>query len=155
MWTDGFILPKLAPFLHVSGKSMAVIKRSARSRNQNVLLAEDETAIRELISSYLTNLGFTVHQSANGQESLEKAQEFGPRKFSLLITDMVMPEMGGVELAAALRQENHDLRVLFISGYTDDVVLLDEREKSRSSFLKKPFNFDALRNRVEALLDAD
>jgi len=132
---------------------MAVIKRSAQSRNQNVLLAEDEAMIRELISTYLTNLGFTVHESANGQESLEMARKFGPEKFSLLITDIVMPEMGGMELAAALRQENSDLRVLFISGYTDDVVQLDDEAKSRSSFLKKPFNFDALRDRVEALLD--
>lgn len=118
-----------------------------------MLLAEDETMIRELISTYLTNLGFTVHESVNGQDSLEKARQFGPDKFCLLITDIVMPEMGGMELAAALRKENSDLRVLFISGYTDDVVLLDDAAKSRSSFLKKPFNFDALRNRVEALLD--
>lgn len=118
-----------------------------------MLLAEDEAMIRELISTYLTNLGFTVHESANGQESLDKARKFGPEKFSLLITDIVMPEMGGMELAAALRQENNDLRVLFISGYTDDVVLLENADKAHSLFLKKPFNFDALRNRIEALLD--
>lgn len=132
---------------------MAVIKRSAPSRNQTVLLAEDETMIRELISTYLTNLGFTVHEYANGQESLDNARKFGTGNYSLLITDIVMPEMGGMELARALRQENKDLRVLFISGYTDDAVLLEDEGRSRSAFLKKPFNFDALRDRVEALLE--
>ena len=132
---------------------MAVIKRSAQSRNQDVLLAEDEAMIRELISTYLTNLGFTVHESVNGQDAVDKARGFGPGNLSLLITDIVMPKMGGMELAAALRKENADLRVLFISGYTDDAVLLDDADRAHSAFLKQPFNFDALRNRVEALLE--
>ena len=126
--------------------------KSSQQRGTKVLLAEDESMIRELIATFLTNLGFTVIEAENGKESLEKAREFGIENVDLLITDLVMPVMGGLELAAELRKEQADLRVLFISGYTDDVVILGNQAKSNSAFLKKPFNFDTLRNRIETLL---
>ena len=108
--------------------------------------------IRELIATFLSNLGFTVVEAENGRESLEQATKLGPENVSLLITDLVMPVMGGLELASELRKLRPELRVLFISGYTDDVVILGDEAKERTAFLKKPFNFETLRNRVEALL---
>lgn len=130
---------------------MAVFKTSAQSRNLKVLLAEDEAMIRELIAAYLTNLGYTVLEAENGRDSLEKAKTAGPSSINLLITDLVMPVMGGLELAAELRKLHPELRVLFISGYTDDVVILEEA-KARTAFLRKPFSFETLRQRVDSLL---
>lgn len=133
---------------------MAVLKASAQNRNRKVLLAEDETMIRELIATFLTNLGFTVVESENGRDSLEQAKKAGPEGFDLLITDLVMPVMGGLELAAELRKLHPDLRVLFISGYTDDVVILETEAKAKTTFLRKPFSFDTLRQRVDALISS-
>lgn len=131
---------------------MAVYKSSGKNQNKTVLLAEDESMIRELISIFLSNLGYTVVEAANGKEAFDKARELGPEKVSLLITDLVMPIMGGLELAAELRKIRGELHVLFISGYTDDVVVLEKEGPSRTAFLKKPFNFESLRARVEELL---
>lgn len=108
--------------------------------------------IRELISTFLTNLGFTVIESEHGRDALDRAKKVGPENICLLITDLVMPVMGGLELAAELRKLNGDLRVLFISGYTDDVVILETEAKSKTAFLRKPFSFDTLRQRVDALI---
>lgn len=131
---------------------MAVYKSSGKNQNKTVLLAEDESMIRELISIFLSNLGYTVIEAANGKEAFDKARELGPENVSLLITDLVMPVMGGLELAAELRKITNELHVLFISGYTDDVVVLEKEGPSRTAFLKKPFNFESLRARVEELL---
>jgi two-component system, cell cycle sensor histidine kinase and response regulator CckA len=131
---------------------MAALKTSGQQRNVKVLLAEDESMIRELIATFLTNLGFTVIEAENGRESLEKAKQLGLENVGLLITDLVMPVMGGLELAAELRKLQPDMRVLFISGYTDDVVILGNQARSNTAFLKKPFNFDTLRSRIEALI---
>lgn len=131
---------------------MAVLKSSGQQRNLHVLLAEDESMIRELIATFLTNLGFVVSEAENGKEAMDKARKLGPENISLLITDLVMPVMGGLELAAEMRKLQPELRVLFISGYTDDVVILGNQAKSNTAFLKKPFNFDTLRSRIESLV---
>ena len=119
-----------------------------------VLLAEDESMIRELIATFLTNLGYKVVEAENGRTAAEKARELGTENISLLITDLVMPVMGGLELAAELRLTHADLRVLFISGYTDDVVILEGEARNKTAFLRKPFRFDMLRQQIETLLAA-
>ena len=119
-----------------------------------VLLAEDESMIRELIATFLTNLGYRVIEAENGREAAEKARALGTENISLLITDLVMPVMGGLELAAELRLQHADLRVLFISGYTDDVVILEGEARNKTAFLRKPFRFDMLRQQIETLLAA-
>ncbi|BET68297.1 hypothetical protein ASA1KI_32150 [Opitutales bacterium ASA1] len=131
---------------------MAALKPSSPSKSQNILLAEDEAMIRELITTFLTNHGYTVHEAENGRQSLEQARKIGAEKVSLLITDLVMPVMGGLELAAEMRKLQPGLRVLYISGYTDDVVVLEGESRSKTAFLRKPFSFETLGQRVEALL---
>lgn len=119
-----------------------------------VLLAEDEAMIRELIATFLSNLGYRVVEAENGRAAAEKARELGTDNIHLLITDLVMPVMGGLELAAELRLQHADLRVLFISGYTDDVVILEGEARNKTAFLRKPFRFDILRQQIETLLAA-
>ena len=131
---------------------MAVTKPSFSAKHHKILLAEDEAMIRELIATFLTNHGYTVHEAENGKQSLEQARKIGAEQISLLITDLVMPVMGGLELAAELRKIQPGLRVLYISGYTDDVVVLEGESKVRTAFLRKPFSFETLGQRVESLL---
>ncbi len=127
---------------------------SVDNSGTTVLLAEDESMIRELIATFLTNLGYKVVEAENGREAAEKARALGTDNISLLITDLVMPVMGGLELAAELRLQHADLRVLFISGYTDDVVILEGEARNKTAFLRKPFRFDMLRQQIETLLAA-
>lgn len=119
-----------------------------------VLLAEDEPMIRDLITLFLNNLGYTVHSAENGKALLKVAETEAPAGFALLITDLVMPKMGGLELASEIRYRYTDSRILFVSGYTDDIVILEGRLNAHTAFLRKPFNFAALKSKIEGLLES-
>jgi two-component system cell cycle sensor histidine kinase/response regulator CckA len=119
------------------------------ARGETVLLVEDEAPIRMLLARTLENSGYTVLQANDGREALEVAkQKMGP--IELLVADIVMPKLGGIELAKELRAVRRDVRVLFLTGYTDSPTpLLDER----TGFLQKPFTSRALLQEVRRLLD--
>jgi len=125
-----------------------------RPSSKTVLLAEDEPMIRDLITLFLNNLGYVVHSAENGQDLLKVAEETTPDGFALLITDLVMPKMGGLELASEVRQRYAESRILFVSGYTEDIVILEGRLNARTAFLRKPFNFAALKSKIEGLLES-
>ena len=109
--------------------------------------------MRELTAGCLQRAGFTVLAAADGQAALElAARHAGP--LDVLVTDVVMPRLGGPDLAVRLRAGHPDLRVLFISGYTDDAGDLREAAGPTGDFLQKPFGAEALVTRVRALLSA-
>ncbi len=101
---------------------------------------------------FLTLSGFTVFEAADGVEALELSRRL-EGDIHLLITDVVMPRMGGRELALALLAERPRLRVLFISGYTDDAGDLREVAGDAGDFLQKPFRPEVLVARVRGLLE--
>jgi two-component system, cell cycle sensor histidine kinase and response regulator CckA len=120
--------------------------------HETVLVAEDEPAIRNLISHVLQDQGYQVLQAANGIAALLEATRRTQESIDLLITDMVMPQMGGIELAKQLRAMWPDIRILFISGYTN---LLDARDLMAlgGEFLQKPLLPSTLAVKVRELLD--
>ena len=103
-----------------------------------VLVAEDHEAIRELICDILKKNGYHVLAARDGQEALEMAEN-GAGPFSVLVTDVIMPRMGGVELADRLTSILPDLRVVFTSGHVGLTVSSDEMERPGRAFLAKPF----------------
>jgi two-component system cell cycle sensor histidine kinase/response regulator CckA len=120
---------------------------------ETILLVEDDTSVRTLVRDELRNLGYKVVEAKNGIEaSLLATQQMGA--VDLLLTDMVMPGMNGRELAQHLVALKPDLRILFMSGYTDDVGLLTGLGEGTSNFLQKPFTPTALAQIVRKLLDA-
>ena len=130
---------------------------SARTRQaadaQTVVVVEDEDAVRRLIEGVLTREGYTVHSAATGADTIALLDEHdGP--IHLLLTDVVMPEMGGPELAGIMRRRQPDLRVCFMSGYTEDEVFRHGVETRGQTFLEKPFTPAELRARVAAILSA-
>lgn len=118
---------------------------------ETVLLVEDEPLVGRLAERVLMEAGYTVVYASNGLDARDVFRERGG-EIDLLVTDVVMPRMGGVELAGLLRAEQPGLCVLFLSGYNDGAVFGGTQE-SGTSFLGKPFTPEALSNEVRRLLD--
>ena len=131
---------------------------SSRGQNlprgtETVLLAEDEAPVRELSRYILTRCGYTVLQAADGVEAFKTAVGYsGP--IHLLITDVVMPRAGGRVLAEQLTERYPNLRVLFVSGYTDDAVIRHGVLRDGVHFLQKPYAPAVLALKVREVLDA-
>ena len=121
---------------------------------QTILVAEDEAAVRRLIRTLLNREGYTILEAANGREALEViARHQGP--IHLVVSDVVMPELGGPALSKELRQSFPGLPVLFISGYSNAAPPEELAEEGATPrFLGKPFTTEALTAAVRAALDA-
>jgi two-component system cell cycle sensor histidine kinase/response regulator CckA len=118
--------------------------------HETVLVVEDDPSVREIAVRALRARGYQVVEASNGQEALAVAERLGPR-IDLLVTDMVMPQMGGLDLAERLRESRPRLRALFTSGYSEEqAAQLREIEDAR--FLQKPFTGSALARRVREVL---
>jgi two-component system cell cycle sensor histidine kinase/response regulator CckA len=120
---------------------------------ETILLVEDEPSVRTLVRDELRKLGYRVVEAKNGVEACLLATQ-QPGSLHLLLTDVVMPGMGGRELAQHLSVIKPDLRTLFMSGYMDDVGIMAGQEEGTSSFLQKPFTPEVLARAVRNLLDA-
>ena len=116
--------------------------RSLRG-TETVLVAEDEDGVRELLRKALTEYGYTALTARHGRDALMIA---GERQggIDLLLTDIVMPEMSGRELAETLLDHEPDLKVLYISGYTDDEVLQRGVRGREVPLMRKPFATEEL-----------
>jgi two-component system, cell cycle sensor histidine kinase and response regulator CckA len=127
-------------------------KMEARSRGaETIVVAEDEEALREPICDYLSSLGYTVLVAASGKEALSAASQYGG-KIDLLITDLVMPKMSGRELAQMMGSLYADLKTIYMSGFTDDVVLRHGIHDPGTTFLQKPFSLGNLARTVRKTL---
>ncbi len=119
---------------------------------ETILVVEDEPSVRTLVRDELRKLGYSVIEAKSGIEAcLLATQQAG--SLQLLLTDVVMPGMGGRELAQHLSAIKPDLRTLFMSGYMDDVGIMAGQEEGTSSFLQKPFTPEVLARAVRDLLD--
>jgi len=121
-----------------------------RQGNETVLVVEDEKPVRDLTVRMLQQLGYSVLSAASGEEAIEIGHSYGS-KISLLLTDVVMPQMSGRQVADALLATRPDLKVLYLSGYTGHTVIHHGVE-SDVNFLPKPFSRDALSKKVDEVL---
>jgi CheY-like chemotaxis protein len=125
--------------------------RPSPSGTETILLVEDEPPVRWLARRTLQKGGYAVLEAGNGREALAVLEKHGG-PLHLLLTDVVMPEMGGRELAERLRTACPGLRVLFVSGYTEDAVVL-QGVRDGGHFLPKPFTQTTLVQKVREVLD--
>jgi two-component system cell cycle sensor histidine kinase/response regulator CckA len=119
---------------------------------ETVLLVEDESGIRELACDFLQGRGYIVLAAMDGDEALRIA-EGHEDLIHLLVTDIVMPNMGGKELAQRLREVRPQIKVLLMSGYPDHPALADAELDVQTTVLQKPFSLDMLAHKVRNLLD--
>jgi two-component system cell cycle sensor histidine kinase/response regulator CckA len=120
-----------------------------------LLLVEDDPAVRQLASAVLRAQGYEVLVAANGQEGLRIAHEHKGAAIRLVVTDVIMPLMGGKMMAEWLTSSDPDLKVLFTSGYTDDAIAPYGVLDPGVAFLPKPFTAATLIGKVRELLDAN
>jgi signal transduction histidine kinase/ActR/RegA family two-component response regulator len=121
--------------------------------NETVLLVEDEEWVRTLVRQSLEQRGYTVLSAGDGQEALRIHEQYRGT-IHLLLTDVVMPRMGGVALAERMQLVRPSTRWLYISGYTDHVSFRNHPANNGKQFLQKPFTIQDLMLRVRAILDS-
>jgi CheY-like chemotaxis protein len=134
--------------------SLSPVKSALLPRGQEtILLVEDEDGVRALTRYILQNGGYTVLEARDGAEALRLASTHAGR-IHLLLSDVVMPRLSGRELAEHLRHSLPTLKVLFLSGYTDDEVMRHGILQAEVHFLQKPFSPAALAQKVREVLDS-
>jgi len=150
----GTVFKIYLPRIDGSGSGEADAAAGARARgNETVLLVEDEAMVRNLLGARLEQHGYRVLAAGSGEEAVEVAARHR-EPLHVMVTDVVMPGMGGPELATRLAALHPELRVLYISGYTDDAVLRHGVREGVTSFLQKPFTLEALARKIRDVLDA-
>jgi DNA-binding NtrC family response regulator len=113
---------------------------------------EDQDGIRDLVREFLHNNDYTVLHAVDGNEALHIADEY-KHPIHLLLTDVVMPNVGGRELAHRLTQLRPQMKVLFMSGYADHASWTGELVDDTADVLQKPFSLDTLARKIRSLLD--
>ncbi|HEY1186720.1 MAG TPA: PAS domain S-box protein, partial [Gemmata sp.] len=139
----------------VSGSAEARLRPSPGAvprGGETLLLVEDEDGVRALTRQVLRDCGYTVLDTRDGPEAVRIAREH-PGRIDLLVTDVVLPRMGGREVAQLVRERHPGLKVLFVSGYTDDAVVRHGILEAEVAFLQKPFTRASLASKVRAVLD--
>ncbi|MBW2030245.1 MAG: PAS domain S-box protein [Deltaproteobacteria bacterium] len=132
-------------------KAGAAQKETTRGAGEQILVVEDEGSLRKLVGAMLSELGYKVSLAANGEEALLLMEKKG-LKPDLVITDVVMPDMSGKELVDRLRETHPDLKVLYMSGYTDNAIVHHGVLDPGIHFVQKPFTLDDLAEKVQAAL---
>jgi len=120
--------------------------------SETILLVEDDSTIREMVATALRDSGYKVIQASHGIEALEKV-EAATETISLLITDVVMPKMGGKDLASRLQETRNTMKVLYTSGYTENAIVHHGVLDEGIHFLQKPYTPAVLMRKVRDILD--
>ncbi len=150
--TFDIYLPRLP---HSNGDYTARRRTSgpARIGSETILLVEDDTSLRSLARRILSDAGYAVIEATTAGEAIAIGESYRDR-IHLLLTDVVMPQASGSEVGARLSATRQGLRVLYMSGYTDDDVLRRGVVQEKIDFLQKPFTPAQLTKRVREVLDA-
>jgi hypothetical protein len=133
-------------------RSSTVQQPTLRRGTETVLLVEDEPAVRLVARKILERLGYAVLAAATEAEAATLCSEH-PGPIHLLLTDVVMPGKNGVALAAELRAQRPEMKVLYMSGYTDNSIGAHGQLDPRAAFVQKPFTADLLARKLRAILD--
>jgi two-component system, cell cycle sensor histidine kinase and response regulator CckA len=134
-----------------------VITKAAESSPrgcETLLLVEDEASVRQAARQFLTRSGYNVLEAIDGEDALRASREYGG-PIQLMITDVVMPRLGGPRLAERLADERPDMKVLFVSGYAENTILQHGKIDVRTRFLQKPFSLKTLARKVREVLEAN
>jgi len=133
-------------------KTKAAETETPAGGNETILIAEDDASILALVSSILQPLGYNVLAAGSGSEALKLASQADTR-IDLLLTDVVMPGMGGKELSGFILEKYPEARVVFMSGYTDETLVQQGVEQQYCTYIQKPLMATALARKLREVLD--
>jgi two-component system, cell cycle sensor histidine kinase and response regulator CckA len=150
--TFSIYLPRTNEALDVE-RPLETTQVSRESEGETILLVEDSAPLRSVTYEFLQEAGYQVLEADNAERALELAEKHNA-PICLMITDVIMPIMNGRVLAARLAKTQPRMKVLYVSGYTDEAVFRCGVRPGRRDFLNKPFTRDALLNRVREVLNA-
>jgi two-component system cell cycle sensor histidine kinase/response regulator CckA len=119
---------------------------------ETILLVEDEAALRQPAREFLASRGYTVIEATDGDDALRIAKNHTAR-IDLMITDVIMPHMGGAQLAETLAEKRPQMKVLFVSGYAENTILGHGPIDVMTQFLQKPFSLEELARKIRTVLD--
>lgn len=122
-------------------------------RSETVLLVEDEQPLRQLINQVLVTMGCTVLEASSGDDAVRIASD-KDRNIDIVLTDVIMPRMNGFELARRISELRPDIKVLYMSGYSDEMIARHDVSVGQPSFIQKPFKPEDLRAKIQELADA-
>jgi len=120
---------------------------------ETLLVVEDEPSVRHLARRVLEDLDYEVLSASNGQDALHVAREHDGAPIRMVVTDVIMPLMGGKAMAESLKATYPSLKILFTSGYTEDAIANDEMIEAGVGFLFKPYTPATLARKVREMLD--
>lgn len=122
--------------------------------HETILLVEDEDKVRNITGLILKNRGYKVLDFASGREAIEFVEKSGDVKIDLLLSDVVMPEISGIELADKIKEICPNIQVLFMSGYMEDNLLREGIERQKVNFLNKPCEAGVMCQKLREILDS-
>ncbi len=125
---------------------------SSPTGNETILLVEDDSMVRDITLRILKDAGYKVLSASSPDEAI-KIAETEKENIKLLLSDVIMPQMNGIELAQIIRNKIKDLKILFMSGYTEEVLSSTNIAKSSINIIQKPFDAYNLRKKIREILD--
>jgi two-component system, cell cycle sensor histidine kinase and response regulator CckA len=123
------------------------------TKTQFILVAEDKALVRAMMVTALQTQGYNILEAADGAEILQVAQQYTDDAIRLLVSDIVMPQMNGIELAKHFRGLFPEAKILLITSYTDQSIILKAVPDSSVEFLLKPFMLQELVQKVREMLN--
>ena len=148
-------VPRLLTIARIASQRAQAVNAAAPDEplqgRERVLLVEDEPVVRNLVHRMLERNGYDVVEAEDGAAALEQARGLAP--IDLLLTDVVMPNMSGRELADRIREIHPETLVLYTSGYTDTAIIGEDELGDRTQFLQKPFGMTELTEKIRLLVD--
>ena len=120
---------------------------------ETIILAEDEPLVRSMCTRLLRNQGYTVLEASNGEEALRLIEQNSGKKIDLVLTDVVMPRMSGLQLANHLAKTRPEIKIVLMSGYTDESITISDAKVDSTAFVQKPFLADMLLSKIREILE--
>jgi CheY-like chemotaxis protein len=137
----------------VTRESIQQVAYDTLKGEENVIVIEDDDAVRELTESFLLHYGYKVLTASSGEEALNICQSF-KNNIQLAVVDVVMPGISGKQLSDEILKIYPEIKILFISGYTDESIVQHGILDSQVEFLQKPFSVESLGKKVRQVLDS-
>ena len=147
-------LPVAGERIKAADQKESGAERDELTGAETLLVVEDDEEVRTIATRFLGKYGYRILEAANAKEAIEICGKF-KGTIHLLVTDVIMPGMNGKELFERLRSQRPDMKVLFMSGYTDNIIMQKGILPTTINFIQKPFSSQELARKVRALLDGE